>query len=145
MLWNHNTLRTARLALAMAGCVTLFMAADAAIAQTGEEQFRYLQYCSSCHLVDGSGVPPEVPNLRRDLGNLLDTPGGREYIVRVQGVTEVPLPADVTANVLNWIMRNFYPDREQFVPFTKEEVEAGRADPLYDPISFREENFPELY
>ena len=145
MLWNRNSLSCARLVLLVAGFAGLTLSAGAAMAQSGEEQFRYLQYCSSCHLVDGSGVPPEVPNLRRDLGNLLDTPGGREYIVRVQGVTEVPLPAEVTANVLNWIMRNFYPDREQFVPFTKEEVEAGRADPLYDPITFREENFPELY
>ncbi len=46
----------------------------------------YLLACRGCHLVDGSGVPPEVPSLRNTLGQFLSSKEGRGYLVRVPGV-----------------------------------------------------------
>ncbi|MEZ5490217.1 MAG: hypothetical protein R3F50_07840 [Gammaproteobacteria bacterium] len=129
----------------MLALATTSLVASAAMAQTGREQFHFLQFCAGCHLVDGSGVPPEVPNLRIDLGNLLDTPKGRDFILRVPGVVGVPIAVDEVADLMNWIITTYYPERSGFKPFTVPEIEAGRANPLYDPLKYRAEHFPNLY
>lgn len=144
MSWIHNCSHPLR-PVVIVVLAALSLGAGTVMAQSGQEQFHYLQYCSACHLVDGSGVPPEVPNLRLDLGKLLETVEGRDYMLRVQGVTEVPLADQDMTNLLNWIIRAFYPDLVKFRPFTVEEVQKGRARPLYDPIKYREEMFPDLY
>ncbi len=128
--------------LAVAATAALSLGATAAKAQASP-LFNYLQNCAACHQVDGTGLPPEVPNLRSDLGYLLESPEGRDFILRVPGVTGVPITANEVADLLNWIIATFYPDRADFEPFTDEEVSAGRANPLYDPIGYRSKLFPE--
>lgn len=142
MSWNRD-LRPGLVATAV--LASIFLGASPAMAQTGLEQFHFLQHCSSCHLVDGSGVPPEVPNLRLDLAKLLKSAAGRDFILRVPGVTETPLSSEEIANLLNWMIATFYPGVEEFEPFTSDEVEAGKGNPLYDPVTYREQHFPDLY
>ena len=101
--------------------------------------FSYLLHCSGCHLEDGAGDPPEIPDLRTDLGRLLDTEEGRAYMMRVPGVTDTPIPADEMAALLNWMVGNLYPERKGRSPVTAEEVLAGRANRLSDPIRYRKE------
>jgi len=113
-------------------------------AQGYEPVSNYLQHCAGCHRMDGSGLPPEVPNLRKDLGYLIDSPEGRDFMVRVPGVVGVPISVEEVTELINWIVESFNPERSDFVRFTVEEVAAGRADPLYDPLRVRKELFPEL-
>ena len=99
----------------------------------------YLLYCRGCHLADGSGVPrANVPTLH-ELGPLVATPAGREYIVRVPGVSQTPMDDATLAAVLNWVMTEFnagtLPDN--FQPYTADEVGRARARVLVDPLRSR--------
>ncbi len=107
--------------------------------------FAYLLHCSGCHLEDGSGDPPIVPDLRIDLGLLLDSAVGRSYMLRVPGVTDTPVSPQQMANLLNWMISTFlYPERANFEPFTVDDINAGRANRLNDPLKYRSELFSGL-
>jgi hypothetical protein len=99
----------------------------------------YLLYCRGCHLVNGSGVPPEVPTLVNDIGKIVAIPGGREYIIRVPGVSQTAMNNDELSAVLNWVLAEFNADTtpENFAPYTSEEVGAARQKVLVDPLKFR--------
>jgi len=120
-------------ALAMAFAISSAARAD----QADSPSFAYLLHCAGCHLEDGSGDPPAIPDLRTDLGLLLDSPEGRSYVVRVPGITDATLTPEKMAELLTWMVRQFYPDRTDLTPFSAEEVLAGRENPLYDPVSHR--------
>lgn len=101
----------------------------------------YLLYCRGCHLADGTSVPPEVPTLVNEVGKLLSVPGGREYIVRVPGVSQADLDDEDLAAVLNWVLREFNsatlpPD---FQPYSAEYVRNARKKVLADPLRYRAE------
>lgn len=95
----------------------------------------YVLHCSGCHLPDGGGVAGTVPSLR-EIGPLLNAEGGREYLTRVPGVAQAPLASDELAALLNFVLVEFA-GAEGFAAFTAQEVEAGRAEPLRDPLSAR--------
>lgn len=99
--------------------------------------FAYLLHCSGCHIEDGSGDPPEVPDLRKDLDVLLQTDAGRAYMLQVPGITDSPLSAQEMAGLMNWMLSKFYPELEDFQPFSAEEVLAGRANRLANPLGYR--------
>jgi cytochrome c peroxidase len=111
---------------------------------TSAPEANYLQHCAGCHHFDGSGLPPEVPNLGSDLGYLLDSAKGRDFMLRVPGVTGVPISAEEVTDLLNWMIVRFYPNRTDFKPFNIEEILFGRANPLYNPLKVRRELFPDL-
>ncbi len=131
--------------LAVIAAAALTLSGGAAIGQSYQPASNYLQHCAGCHLSDGTGFPPEVPILRVDLGYLLDNPEGRDFMLRVPGVTGVPISAEEVVGLMNWLIETFYPGRSDFIPFTVDEVEAGRARPLYDPLGYRSMLFPQLY
>jgi hypothetical protein len=99
----------------------------------------YLLYCRGCHLINGSGVPPEVPTLVDDIGKIVAVPGGREYIIRVPGVSQTAMNNDELAAVLNWVLAEFNADTtpENFEPYTSEEVGEARQKVLVDPLKYR--------
>jgi hypothetical protein len=101
-------------------------------------RFDYLLYCGGCHLEDGSGDPPEVPDLRVDLGRFVHVPDGRSYMARVPGSFQAPISDAALAELLNWMVATYTPEVVDFEPFTAEEVAAYRAEPLLDPLEFRE-------
>jgi cytochrome c peroxidase len=136
-------IRIKSLAIFVATVFSLLAAAVSA-QTTSAPQANYLQHCAGCHHFDGSGLPPEVPNLSTDLGYLLDSAKGRDFMLRVPGVTGVPISAEEVTDLLNWMIVKFYPDRSDFVPFNIEEILVGRASPLYDPLKVRKELFPDL-
>jgi cytochrome c553 len=73
----------------------------------GEDRPRlqYVQFCSGCHLPDGSGSPAfGVPSMRGLLGQFLQVPGGREFIVQVPGVMNSALSDADIANLMNWLL-----------------------------------------
>lgn len=99
----------------------------------------YLLYCRGCHLADGSGVPPVVPTLHEELGKFLHTAAGREYIVRVPGVSQTPMDNERLAAVLNWVLREFNAATlpADFKPYTAKEVGIAREKILEDPLRYR--------
>lgn len=114
----------------------LFCAASQA---TADPRTDYLLYCRGCHLINGDGVPPDVPSLHDEPGRLLSIPGGREYIVRVPGVSQTAMTDEELAAVLNWVLAEFNADTVpgDFQPYTAKEVGAARAKLLIDPLKYR--------
>jgi hypothetical protein len=106
--------------------------------------FSYLLHCSGCHIEDGSGDPPEVPDLRQDLDRLLSSAKGRGYMLRVPGVTDSPITTQEMADLMNWMISEFYPELEGFEPYSATEVQAGRDNRLANPVKYRDEYFPQL-
>ena len=106
--------------------------------------FSYLLHCSGCHIEDGSGDPPEVPDLRQDLDRLLSSAKGRGYMLRVPGVTDSPITTQEMADLMNWMISEFYPELEGFEPYSATEVQAGRDNRLANPVKYRDEYLPQL-
>jgi len=118
------------------GLVLACLAVDATTVKANGRS-DYLLHCGGCHLENGSGNPPEVPDLRTDIDWLASTRDGRSYLTRVPGASQVPISDARLAAVMNWILRTYYPD-ENLTPFTATEVGQTRRLPLYDPLKARE-------
>ena len=93
----------------------------------------YLLYCGGCHLENGSGDPPEVPDLRADVDRIVSAPGGRAFMAQVPGSAQAPFSDAKLAGVLNYIVTEFNPELATFEPFTAEEIAGYRGGPLLDP------------
>ncbi len=95
--------------------------------------------CMGCHLADGSGQPGRVPSMRRSIALLSGSPAGRNYLIRVPGVSESTLSDVDTAILLNWMVHNLsdLPVPRGFVPYTTAEVRRWRRHPLTDPLKTR--------
>lgn len=100
--------------------------------------FSYLLHCSGCHIEDGSGDPPEVPDLRKNLATLLKSATGRGYMLRVPGVTDTPITPQEMADLMNWLITEFYPELEDYRLISAEEVIRGRATRLANPLEVRQ-------
>jgi cytochrome c553 len=98
------------------------------ISQAGGEdrpRLQYVQFCSGCHLPDGSGSPAfGVPSMRGLLGQFLQVPGGREFIVQVPGVMNSALPDADIANLMNWLVPAVSAKTlpAKFPPYTAQEI-----------------------
>lgn len=120
-------------------CCSLLLGSAAFAEPVNPPAFAYLLHCSGCHIEDGSGDPPEVPDLRKDLDVLLQTATGRAYMLQVPGITDSPLAAPEMAGLMNWMVTRFYPDLQDFQPFSAEEVLAGRSNRLANPLGYRQQ------
>lgn len=101
----------------------------------------YLLYCRGCHLHTGDPVPDaSIPSLRQ-LAPLLETQAGRDYLIRVPGVSQAGMNDERLAAVLNWVLTEFNKDTvaADFRRFTAEEVGKVRNKVLVDPLKAREE------
>jgi hypothetical protein len=101
----------------------------------------YLLYCRGCHLANGAGVSPVVPTLIDEVGRLLAINGGREYIVRVPGVSQTDMNDEKLAAVLNWVVTELNSNTMpiDFEPYTAEYVASVRDKVLADPLRYRAE------
>ena len=116
--------------------MTLATIASAAIADPKQD---YLLHCRGCHLPDGRSVPPAVPTLRNVIGKIVATPEGRDYVIRVPGVSQSSLADKQLASVLNWVLSEFNADTlpADFKPYSEEEVGKARRIVLPDPLKHR--------
>jgi hypothetical protein len=112
----------------------LGLALSVAPSTAADPHVDYLLECQGCHLGDGSSTPGSVPALADSVGRFLSVEGGREYLVRVPGVSQSSLDDARLAAVLNWILVEFDPAAvpADFVPFSAEEVARVRRPPLTD-------------
>ncbi|MBM4219834.1 MAG: cytochrome c [Gammaproteobacteria bacterium] len=99
----------------------------------------YLIYCMGCHGEQGDGFKDQVPSMRGTLARLAVLPEGRSFLLRVPGVSQSSLDAELTAEVLNWALREFSDAgaRQSIPPFTADEVAQARARPLLEVSSAR--------
>ncbi|MES1928923.1 hypothetical protein SADO_06702 [Salinisphaera dokdonensis CL-ES53] len=97
-------------------------------------QVNYQLECSGCHRVDGQGSRAnDVPRMKDFVGHFLEVEGGREFLVRVPGVSQSSFTDAQLASLMNWMLTSHIagdstPDH--FVPYTAEEVADLRATPL---------------
>lgn len=105
---------------------------------SADPRAEYLLHCGGCHLEEGQGMPPEVPDLRIDVARFAAYPEGRAYLVGVPGVAHSPLTDAGLTGVLNWLLATFYPE-QAIEPFSVAEVELLRGNPLQDPLRRRAE------
>ncbi|MEE4361677.1 MAG: hypothetical protein V2I63_09155 [Pseudomonadales bacterium] len=102
-------------------------------------RYDYLLHCGGCHLENGSGAPPEVPDLRADLDTIVAIPEGRAYLAQVPGASQAPFTDAQLAAVLNWILATFNPELGEFQRYTAEEIAGYRGRTLMNPLKYREE------
>ena len=94
----------------------------------------YQLNCMGCHAEDGAGLEGQVPSLRGTLSRISSGALGRDYVLRVPGITQSTLSSAELAEVLNWAIYAFS-DAETAKgtrPFTATEVESARARPLLE-------------
>jgi len=134
--------RRARLGVAALLTGLLFAGAAAAAGETyrpapnGQTpHMNYLHYCAGCHLPDGTGKPSHgIPNMRGVLGQFLRVEGGREFIVKVPGVSHTPLADSDIAALMNWLLDGIaQPSKPPGTPpYTAAEVTRLRSERLVD-------------
>lgn len=124
----HN--RLAFLALCCLSLVTIEAVAD--------PRSDYLLHCGGCHLENGRGSPPAIPDMRETLGFLSNFAEGRSYLVRVPGASQAPISDAALAEVMNWMLMNYSLKQEAGALYSEEEVSANRRIPLYNPEALRE-------
>ena len=90
----------------------------------------YTLNCWGCHRANGEGIPGTAPSLV-NVADFLKVPGGREYLIRVPGVSQSMLSDADAAMEMNWIIRTFSKGRvpADFKPYTAEDIRKARLQP----------------
>jgi mono/diheme cytochrome c family protein len=114
--------------------VGLLLFAGVAAADADRARQNYLLHCMGCHGEDGLGLEGRVPSFRNTLARISASPQGRDYVLRVPGVTQATLDDAQTAEVLNWVLVQFSATdaARRVAPFTAAEVARARQRPLLD-------------
>jgi mono/diheme cytochrome c family protein len=126
--------------------VSLSMAAMAQAHAEMPMQTLYTLNCSGCHGNEGLGVPEVgIPNLN-DAGRYVGTALGRQYLIKVPGLSQSRLDNATAAKLLNWILQKFSSDRvpADFKPYTTEEVAEFRSQIASDAETQRAAILAEL-
>jgi hypothetical protein len=126
----------------LARCVLLLVFGTLSARVLAEDpKIAYWLHCAGCHLLDGTGAPPEVPTLIDEPGRIAALPGGREYLIRIPGVAQAGIGDVRLAEVLNYVLDAFSPGTRprDFEPYTAEEVGRLRQSVLPDPLRRRAE------
>ncbi len=110
-----------------------------AVADDNRARQNYMIHCMGCHGAQGEGFKDQVPSMRGALVRLATLPDGRSFLLRVPGVSMSSLDAELTAEVLNWTLREFSAAEalRSIPPFTADEVTEARSRPLLEVSSTR--------
>ena len=128
----------ATLARIIAAAALIGFTSDAS-ADEQRARVNYMTHCQGCHLPEAVGYPGRVPRMRDFIGYFLHSQEGREFIIRVPGVSTTSLPNDQVTELMNWLLLTYSAPQlpKNFVPFTVDEVAALRPDPEPDPETTR--------
>lgn len=93
----------------------------------------YLTHCGGCHGIEGISDKTFVPSLRNQVGWFTCSPEGRDYLVRIPGISMSLIRNDQElADVLNFVLFRLgggsTPPGTKF--FTAQEIHSLRAYPL---------------
>ena len=106
------------------------------IAQAGYSVgVNYQLQCAGCHLGNGMGsAANDTPRMAGFVGNFLKVPGGREFLVRVPGMSQSALDNAQLADLLNWLIRADgmagKSTPADYQPYSADEVAALRAETM---------------
>lgn len=117
--------------------VAAFIASTNTLAQGPE--YNYLLHCGGCHIEDGSGMPPHVPDLRVDMPFFAGFTEGRAYMARVPGVVQSPMTDEQLTQVLNLILSRFAPEGVNLKPYSVAEIVEYQQEILADPQKLRDQ------
>ena len=138
---NHGLI--VALAILVVALVPLPVAADfPGVENTNRARVNYMLSCQGCHGPDGSGtVDGEVPEMNSFLGKFLTVEGGREFLIQVPGSANAALTDAQLAEVINWLLPTISAAEmpADFTPYTAEEVQNLRLQPLQDVVNTRAE------
>ncbi len=114
--------------------------AGSAAADASRAHRNYLLHCMGCHGEAGLGLEGKVPSFRQTLAKISASPQGRDYVLRIPGVTQTTLDDAGTAEVLNWVLAEFSTAQaaRQIAPFTAAEVARARGRPLLEVTATRD-------
>ena len=104
---------------------------------TAQASFDWILQCQGCHGPNGEGLAKrDVPKLQNEVSKFLLVDGGRDFIVRVPGVSGSPLSDDRLADLLNWMLVSLDPGNlsENWKNFSAPEVQTLRTKPLRTEI-----------
>lgn len=104
---------------------------------TDQASFDWVLQCQGCHGPNGEGLAKrDVPKLQDEVSKFLLVDGGRDFIVRVPGVSGSPLSDDRLAALLNWMLVSLDPSHlsENWKNFSASEVQTLRSKPLRTEI-----------
>jgi len=92
----------------------------------------YQLQCAGCHLDHGQGsAANDTPRMQGFVGNFLKVEGGREFLVRVPGISQSALNDGQIADQLNWLLARDgmagASSPEQWPPYSAAEVHQVRA------------------
>lgn len=130
------------MACAKSGLVAgVFAGALLASAATSAQnvEYNYLLHCGGCHIEDGSGMPPHVPDLRVEMPYFASFTEGRAYIARVPGVVQSPMNTEQLTEVLNLLLNRFAPANANLQPYSVDEVTRYQQEVLLDPKKLRDQ------
>jgi mono/diheme cytochrome c family protein len=101
-----------------------------------DPQVDYMLHCQGCHGPAGAGVAGQVPSFRGEVAKFVTVEGGREYLLRVPGTSQSELDDARTAELINWLLREFDEAHvpANFIAFTEAEVAAVRR-PAYSDVA----------
>jgi hypothetical protein len=118
---------------------TLAAAVSASEINWERAHFNYQMFCQGCHAPGGASVDESVPRMKDHVGTFINSPEGREFLVRVPGSATSSLKNEELAEVLNWIVLEFSGDslNASFEHYTATEVGALRQAPLNEVANYR--------
>lgn len=122
---------------------SVLLLAGEALADAGRARQNYLIHCMGCHGEAGLGLEGQVPSFKNTLAKISASPQGRDYVLRVPGVTQATLDDSQTAEVLNWVLAEFSTAdaAQRIAPFTAAEVARARQQPLLEVNATRDAVF----
>lgn len=102
-------------------------------------QVNYMIHCQGCHLPDAVGFSGRVPRMKDFAGFFLHSREGREFLIRVPGVSTSSLADDEIAELINWLLTTYSAPQlpADYEPYTESEIARLRADPESDPEATR--------
>ena len=115
------------------------VACGTALADDRRAEVNYMLHCQGCHLPEAEGFDGKVPPMKDFVGYFLHVPEGREFVIRVPGVSRSALNDSELAELMNWLLVTYSSGQlpSAFSPYTADEVAKLREDPEPDPESTR--------
>jgi hypothetical protein len=116
-----------------------FLACGTVIADDRRAEVNYMLHCQGCHLPEAEGFDGKVPPMKNFVGYFLHSPEGRDFVIRVPGVSRSALNDAELAELMNWLLVTYSAEQlpHKFLPYTADEVAKLRVDPEPNPESTR--------
>ncbi len=124
----------------MAFLVGLLCSAGVAVADDERAHENYMLHCQGCHLPKAEGFAGKVPVMKDFVGYFLHSQEGREFLIRVPGVSHSALSDAEVVELMNWLLQTHSAGQlpDPYTPFTEAEVAQLRKYPEGDPEHTRQ-------